>query len=315
MYNDLFVDGLNALTEWGIGVQDEGYAALVEFQSLRTPPVNNFPDTNGIEVDLSDPKLHNKVFSLTLHGIRDRSIRDFIDYLDENTYHSFEFRNIGLTSVLRLDSMPDRRTVQNAKVFNLDFADDTYPFDTYTRPTLIDVPDCPQTGIDIDNIPLSDYGIWYTDGERDEILVVGDVKNALTIDDSHLNSVLYDSKDDVRYDSRDITINMALWAPKEVFWNNWNAFFYDLTRPGLRELYYNVREDTYNTFYKSCKVNRFQRLPNDKLYCNFQVTFTFTSMHLTDEWNLLAVEQYGLVKLDNTDLMVDTSIKPDKNPS
>lgn len=315
MTGELFIDQIDAFVQWTIGVQDESYTGLVQFPALRTPPMNDFPDSNGIEVDLSDPKLHNKVFSITFNAGRDKAIREFIDYLDEEQYHTFEFRNIGLTKQLRLNKFPNRNTVNDSKVFTLEFADDGYPFTNYTRPSLIQVPRANQAGISIDDINLSDYGIWYTGEERDEILITGDIKPALTIDEQSLNSILYDSEEDVRYKSRDITIQMALWADKNTFWNNWNAFFYDLIQPGLRSFYYEIRGDFYDIFYKSCNVNRFQQLPNNELYCNFAVTFTFINMELTGEWRLLATEPYGILMLDGTDTMIDTSLKPLRNPS
>lgn len=315
MVGELFIDNIDVYQQYGIGIEEDGYRGLVQFQSMRTPPMNNWPEEHGIEVDLSDPKLHNKTINITFYGTRDTAMREFVDFLDEQVYHIVEIRNIGLTRTLRLTKMLNRNTVGEYKTCEMEFCDDDYPFDGYTRPALIPIAEVWQSGIDIDGIPLSDYGIWFTEGERDEILIVGDIKKALTIDVISRNGVIYDNGASVLYGDRDIMLNLSIVAPQATFWNNWNAFFYDLTRPNERELYYNVREDTYKFFYKSCTVNRFEQTRGNEIFCSFSVTFNFTAMTLADIYYLLAVERYGLVELDDTALMVDTSLNPVRNPS
>lgn len=316
MVGELIIDGIDVFTEYGIGIEDRGYTGLVQFQTMRNPPMNDWAEEHGIEVDLSDPKLENKTFTITFYGIRDNSLRQFIDFLDEQVYHTFQINNIGLTRTLRFTRMINRRTVNTMQLSDLEFADDKYPFDGYAPTSLIPISGIWQTGIDIDNISLSDYGIWFTDGEKDEILVVGDIKKALTINVISQNSVLYDSGADIKYGDREITVNLALWANKATFWNNWNRFFYDLTRPNEREMYYNVRDDSYPFFYKSCSVRRFEKDYNGKLYCEFSIKIHFTKALVSELWYLLATgKTYGLVKLDSTDIMVDTNLKPARNPS
>lgn len=315
MIGQTIIDSIDIFTNFGVGIVDTGYNGLVQFQSLKEPGINNWPETNGIEVDLSDPKLQNKTFIIKFYGNRDQSVRDFIDFLDEQVYHECVFNEIGITRTLRFTKLISRNTVGDIKEFELEFADDTYPFENYVRPSLIPVNYYCQNHVWIDNIPLSDYGFYHIDGLRDKLLVIGDVKEALKIDEISINSVIYDSGEQVLNDSRDVSLNLTIHAPIETFWNNWNAFYYDLTRPNERELYYSVRDESWRVFYRSCSVIRVDII-NGEIWCYFTLNLTFSEMTINEMWNILATDTiYGDVKLDSTDLMVDTSIKPNKNPS
>lgn len=315
MVGDLIIDGQDIYTNFMVGVAHEGLNGLVQFQSLKPPPFNEWPEYSGIEVDLSDPKLENKTFIMKFYGHRDISVRNFIDFLDEQTYHVFEFPKLGITRTLRFTKMNSRRTINEEKAFELEFADDSYPFDNYIRPSLIPIDKYYNNKVTIDGIPLSDYGIYHTYGMHDKVLVVGDVKNALTINEPSINSVIYDSGAVIVYSNRDISIDLTLTASPDIFWNNWFAFFYDLTRPGERSFYYDARGDYWDIFYKSCSIKRFECAGNGEIWCDFNITLTFSNMQLTDMWNVLATgTKYGDVILDNTGRYIDTTING-RNPS
>lgn len=278
MRGQLFIDGIDAYTQYGIGIADGGYNGLVQFQAVKTPDYNDWPEEDGIEVDLSDPKLQNKSFNILFYGVTDYSIEDLLIYLDEQSSHVFEFREIGITKVLRFSKINSRRSIRNLRVFELEFIDDSDPFRGYIRQNPIRLPFNCRNAITIDDIPLSDYGLYHIDGLIDKLVVIGDVKKALTIDEPSINFVIYDSSAKVVYNNKDITLNLILHAPQDIFWNNWNVFFYDLTRPNVRGLYYIDRDSYRAVFYKSCSISRFTKLSNDYLWCNFNIVLTFCSL-------------------------------------
>ena len=57
MTTNLYIDGESALGRFGVRVTRGGYNGLLAYPSLREPEANDWPEEDGIEVDLTDPKL------------------------------------------------------------------------------------------------------------------------------------------------------------------------------------------------------------------------------------------------------------------
>ena len=57
MNNNLYIDDLNVLGRFGCRVTRGGYNDLLAFPAMKEPEKNDWPEEDGIEVDLSDPKL------------------------------------------------------------------------------------------------------------------------------------------------------------------------------------------------------------------------------------------------------------------
>lgn len=62
MVGKLFIDGLDAFSEYGIFVEQYGYKALVQMPSFKKLSSTEWPEYDGEEVDLSDPSLIAKHF-------------------------------------------------------------------------------------------------------------------------------------------------------------------------------------------------------------------------------------------------------------
>lgn len=299
MKGEVIVDNIDIYDYFKVGVSYGGYNGLVEFQSLKNPDINNWPEEHGIEVDLIDPKLENKIFSIKFYGLVEDSIKDFINLLNNDSYHTFDFRSISIIRTLRFTKLVSRNTIREVKEFELEFSDDTYPFESYVKQDLIKINvNCPNR-LEIDYLPVNNYGIYHVDELIDEILVIGNIKQALTINEPSINSVLYDSGSNVVYLDRDITLNLTLHAPINTFWNNWYRFFYDLTRPDERILYYIPKDEYYQAYYKSCSINRFEILTDGTLWCDFSVilcgtdglSFHYDYVLATEDYHLIATEQ------------------------
>ncbi len=310
---DLIVDGVNVFNAYGIGIEHNGYNELIAFNSLREPKSNNWLEEDGIEYDLSDPKLHSINLTVSFVGTKEYGVENFINLLDESQYHTFNFSNIGLTRQLRLTSMPDRKTIQPYKVFQLQFTDDSDPFLNYVRQEPVNL-EVTQTGYEIDNKPLSYYGIFVGYGTYDSILIQPDTKQALIIDNDTLNGSIYDNLADVVFGTRDVSIKCTLRCDVNTFWRNWNVFYYDLTRPNERSFYWAERNHEYPCFYKSCKVDRFYMDRESNIWCDFTLTLHFTNMNIGDVYHLLDVVPQGFIVLDSSGKMIDTTING-SNPS
>ena len=69
MVGKLFIDGLDAFSEYGIFVEQYGYKALVQMPSFKKLSSTEWPEYDGEEVDLSAPLLDSKTFSIPFDRI------------------------------------------------------------------------------------------------------------------------------------------------------------------------------------------------------------------------------------------------------
>lgn len=305
--NKLIIDGIDAYTEFGVCLAYGGATELVAFNSLKEPKFNSWPEEDGIEVDLSEPKLSKKEIVIGFSCNQEGGVEKFMGFLDENVYHTFEFISLGITKKLRLVSMPNRITIQPLKNFELSFIDDSYPFENYVREDLIPIPVPCKRIVEIDGIPLADYGILVTIGIEDEILTSPNVKQNLTIEPESINGDLYDYEADVVFESRDVQVPCHLRAPINAFWNNYNALFWDITRPGEHTFFYGPRNVEYPFYYKSCTVDNFD-IVADEIWCDFTITIHFTHQRIGDLYKVLSVIPQGIIVLDDSGVMVNTAI-------
>ncbi len=293
--NNLYIDGIDAFTEYGVFIAAGGYNGLVGYPSLKTPASNDWPEEDGIEVDLSAPKLDARTFSVLFAGVQEFSVRNLIDYLSDNACHEFDFREIGVVRTLRLVGNSARRTVGTLKSFTLDFADDN-PLAGYVYRNPVPVPDCRQTGYEIDGRPLSDYGVWVTGGVHDELIKSPSVKQNLLVNTPALHGVQYDGQD-VFFQAKDVRIKCHIKADTATFWRNYLALLHDLVQPGKRTFYYDARVEEYPCHYKSAGVSRFE-LTGGQVWCDFEITLVFTSFRLDGVEYLLASEDGELFVLE-----------------
>ena len=63
----LYIDNKDAFIHYGVFIQETGYNGVLSYPPLKAPEVSNdWAEYDGIEVDLSDPKLDLKEFEISL---------------------------------------------------------------------------------------------------------------------------------------------------------------------------------------------------------------------------------------------------------
>ena len=98
MKNNLYIDGTDAFTRFGVFIAEGGHNEVVAFPALKAPEVSNdWAEYDGIEVDLSDPKLDTKELEIKFNAVGMYQTGDFISLLSDGAYHTFEFKRIGYT--------------------------------------------------------------------------------------------------------------------------------------------------------------------------------------------------------------------------
>ena len=57
MTETIYIDDIDIYARYGVVITSGGYDGLLAFPALKDPEANDWPEEDGVEVDLSDPKL------------------------------------------------------------------------------------------------------------------------------------------------------------------------------------------------------------------------------------------------------------------
>ena len=304
MKNKLYIDGKDAYSLYGVFVTDGGYKELLAFPPLKPVESNDWAEEDGVEVDLSAPKLDTRELSISFayHG-NDARFGDFIELLSGGAYHDFNFVETGKTYKLRMVSQPDMSQVSTLGVFSLRFAED-FPLQgySYLAPQSNIVPLC---NYEIDGRDLSEYGVSILKGSDTEIQKSPTVKTNLLQNFKTKSGADYDGEI-VNFQTKEVKLNCLMRANNLAeFWRNYYALLFDLVRPGERLLYVDSTGYEYPCYYKSCSVSDF--VPSGKIWFQFSLILVFTSFRVSAEEFLLATERGELV-ITEDNFLINLSI-------
>lgn len=273
MTGRLYIDGQDAYRQWGIFVVCGGWNEAISYPPLKTPESNDWQEEDGVEVDLTDPKLNTKEVSISFaySGIYTRLLT-FINILSDGAYHEFNCASIRRRFRLRMMQMPNLEMVKNLGFITIKFSND-FPLDGYTYRT----PQSQITRVEdylIDEIPFTDYGCRILQGSFAEIVKAPAVKQNLLRNLSTQEGADYDGFK-VTFKSKDVRLNCLMRANTlDELWRNYDALLYDLVRPEERMLKVSELEQIFPCYYKSASVTDF--FPKDRIWLAFSLTLVFT---------------------------------------
>lgn len=275
MKGRLYIDGNDAYTEYGVYVVKGGWNELIAYPPLKSVEGNDWQEMDGIEADLSAPKLDTREIQLKVAfaGLDNRFFT-LLELLSDESYHVFECAYIKRTYRLRLVSQPNLAAAKVIGTATLKFADD-FPLSDYTYKK----PASNVAAYDdytFDGVNFTTYGARVLKGTLDEVMKTPTVKTNLLRNISTQAGALYDGKN-VSYKSKDVKINCLMRADTlEELWRNYDALLYDLIRPNERKLWVDELGQEFLFYYKSCQVTEFY--PTDKIWLQFTLTVTFTTV-------------------------------------
>ena len=296
MIGKTYIDGIDIYSAYGIFITKGGYNGLITFPPLKKPDLNDWQEEDGIEVDLTNPKLDTKEFSITFAAHRQQKVQDFILQISDGAYHSFDLREIGQVFTLRMLSEPSREVMKSLEIFSLNFADD-YPLKDYSYlpPVSSSVR---QIGYTIGSKRLSEYGCWVLQGTESEIRKIPAVKQNLLRNNNSTAGAIYDPTV-VTFQAKDVVINLSIMAGSLAeFWRNYKALLYDLTRAGENSIYSEITEETYLFYYKSASILDLNP-SGSKIWCDFSVTITLMDFEIIPDATLLSCEDGILINTED----------------
>lgn len=298
-----YIDGIDIYAKYGIGISRDGFGGLITFPSIKDLYYNDWPESDGIDVDLSEIKLNNKTVDLTFACVtRDNEkIDDFIIFLTEPGYRTLSFTSLGRSWQLRLNKESARNVEREAQEFTLQFYDDfprdlllVYPYVLGTESGdllitedgqyLIDMSNAytsamghgmnmPLSEYQLDSISFSKYGLVVNKG-RAEIYKIPDLKTNLEVNIGSQDSVQYDTYFNV-FKSKEVTLECSFLTKNiDMFWNNYSAFFSALTAPDERLLGVDYMNDTFECHYKSSSNFKIEMHPS-YILCQFNLVLVF----------------------------------------
>lgn len=288
MTGRLYIDGHDAYLQWGVYVVLGGWNEAIAYAPLKTVEYNDWQEEDGIEADLSDPKLNTKEISLNFAyaGLYSRFI-EFVNLLADGAYHEFNCTHIRRQFTLRMTQMPNLDHAATLGFVSIKFSND-FPLKGYSYKA----PNSNVTRAEdylIDGVPFTDYGCRILKGSLSEVMKAAAVKQNLLRNIATLPGAIYDGTV-VTFKSKDVKLNCLMRADTlDELWRNYDALLFDLIRPDERLLEVSELEQTFPCFYKSASVSEFY--PEDKIWLAFTITLTFThSFRLEGDDYVLASE-------------------------
>lgn len=287
MRNNCYIDGISTWEKFGVWVTKGGYSDLLAFPALVEPDKNDWPEEDGIEVDLSDPKIQPKEITISfLASNPSIDVSDFIVFISKPGYHTLHVPVLNREWRLRLLTQVQHKVYANACEFSLKFVEDipVRPAVTLPDPGL-SVRDC---GYELDGISFADYGI-VIDTARDELLKSPVVKKNLNRKVKTKDGQIYDV-DHLVFSSKESTVKCHFKAASiAAFWQCYDAFFSALIEPEERQLYVDSLGETYPCYYK--KSSGFKVLSlREPVIVEFNLTLVFTVFRIGETDYLLATE-------------------------
>lgn len=285
MIGKTHLNNVDLYSTYGIYIADGGYESLVSYPPLKPVPFNDWPEENGIEVDLSTPVLDTKTVTLPFVSEDFYKLRNFYNVLKQGGYPSFDFLEIGYQNVLlRLTGQQNLLITEGTTQwqFSLTFSDD-FPLRSYNyqNPNADITPG--EYDYKLDGNYFSQYGIRILRGSNAEVLKMPAIKQRLIRKYSDQPGILNGTPSqwtldtyNPRSQSKEVTLNCLMTTDTlALFWRNYKSFLYDLKRPGPR--YLNtayVLPFIQQCFYKRSTVNQFL-FDGGSVWCQFSLTLEF----------------------------------------
>jgi hypothetical protein len=302
MTGKTYIDGNDAYLNYGIFITAGGYKELSCFPPMKDVSSVDWWEEDGIEPDLSDPKLDTRDVAITFAAHRAIRVGAFFELIADGAYHTFDLREIGRVYKLRLVSESALNHKRDLQTFTLRFANDFPLPDGYTyQPPQSSLDE--HEGYDLDGRSFVEYGVRILQGSLSEVLKSPAVKLNLLQNFDSQNGATYDGEV-VRFQSKEVKLNCLMRAATlEEFWRNYNALLFDLVRPGERSLYVDSTGYEYPCYYKSCGVTEFY--PTGKIWWKFDITLVFISFHVGSDEYILVSEAGEWIITEDGEFAID----------
>lgn len=323
MINNLYIDSLPARSRFGVWITRGGYADLLRFPSLREPETNDWPEEDGVEVDLSEPRLEEKEVSISFLATTNTGATDFAAYLADAGYHDFRIPSLGRSWRLRLESQPRNAVYPTATDFSLRFVEDVplRPAENsvgrrnksvghnfrYAQQIFAGAgTDFSAERYLLDDVPFARYGVTI-DISRSALLSAPTAKVNMNRKVLTADGQIYDAGC-LFFQKKEATFQCHFRAATvEEFWQGYDAFFAALIQPGERQLYVREIGRSFPCYYKSSSSFKILTL-SGPVVVSFSLTLVFTVFRIYETDYFLATEAGDWVITEDGNYFIDMKI-------
>lgn len=304
MKDNCYIDGQSIWNRFGIWVTKGGYSDLLVFPALVDPGKNDWPEEDGVEVDLSDPKLQEKEINISFLSSNPAiDVNDFIAFISSPGYHVLKVPVLEREWSVRLSTQTANKFYKNACDFSLKFVED--------KPLRRDAAPAPglfvrETGYELDGVSFADYGV-IVDVAKDGLLKSPTVKTNLLSKISTADGQVYDAEHLV-FSSKETTFKCHFKAASiAAFWRCYDAFFAALVKPEERDLYVDYLGDSFPCHYKKSSGFKVLKL-SGPVIVEFNLTLMFTVFRIGETEYLLASEDNFLIETEDGEYYIDMKV-------
>ncbi len=277
--NKLFIDGLDAMGEYGIFIERNGYRQLLQMPVFKKIEQTDWPEYDGIEADLDTPILDGMQMQIQFCCTDIMAAAELFAALSDGVYHEFDFREVGMIRVLRMVSNSSFSSLVKLGRLTITFADD-FPSRIDGEPYAYGECDVAQRGYLLDGYDFSQLGVYVLDGTDDSMMKSPNVRENLKVTAKNMQGVLYDSDGSVHWKSKDITVKLLINASCiDEYWRRYGALYRILLSPGAHIFMHLPYQPAFRFFYKSNSVSRFEMLACGAVWCEFSLVLTVTSWY------------------------------------
>jgi len=330
-----YIDDVDIFTRYGVGITAEGINDLFLFPALKTPYFNDWPEQDGIDANLNDPKLQNKTVNISFACVKDpdENVENFLAFLNRDGYRSLYIASIDRVWQLRAATEASRRVFRNGQQFTIQFVDD-FPrsqfFDTFyviaseekevirsedfhfaykaSNEGFFQIkdghgfPDMPKSLYQMDGVRFDEYGI-IVEQAKESIFSMPAIKKNLERNLSNQDGVIYDMGM-VRFASKDVTLKCCFYCDNLLrFWSNYMAFFTDLVKPKERSLWVSYTEESFPFFYKQTSNFKFSKT-RQSISLRFDLVLTFTRFRPKKIVKVLGTENDRKIIIENMESLI-----------
>lgn len=268
MIVNVLLNGINIST-YGITLLDGSLNSAMEYPPMKTVKFNNWQELNGIEPDLSNPKVDSKNFTMNFSAQSESEMNNFLNIVNSRVEKRWRFVEFGIQFSFRMIGITNYRNVDGLCYFTLSFTNDKTFRLIYGRKYINNTINQDWA---IDGLQMKYWGIFVREGTLSNLQKRPDLKENLLIKTNVINGSVYDyGISRYKQVTTDLFLNIRL--PVSQCWNSYIDFFNTLTNPDLRVLTSSYLINPIPFYYNSNSIQTFT-VVNSEVWCDFTVNIT-----------------------------------------
>lgn len=303
-----YINGIDIYTHYGMSIEKGAYGQLLSFPSFKAPLVEDWHESDGVDVDLENPKLQNKQVKITFISTTPGLHNDFITLLSSPGYRELFISSLGKKWILRVSIEESGTYWKNGQKRTFMFYDDSPRrfIDDYIPFPVGHGLNLPVSKYEIDGFRLNEFGIIVRNAKSDAFKMPV-IKENLERDISIIDGKLVSVKSSP-YGQKNVVFDCSLLCDSiDKFWQNYESFFHLLTKPEERNLYLYETDMNYPCYYGGTSNFSFDK-KKDYVVLNFSFTLIFISYREGETDYILATESDEDVVMEDGMTYIDLDI-------